>query len=59
MVSKKAQREAQESPAGQLAAKGKSATEIARILGTSAAKVYRTLEVSEGLDPTPYKGTQS
>lgn len=59
MVSKKAQREAQESNAGQLAAKGKSATEIARLLGTSPAKVYRTLEVAEGLDPTPYKGTES
>lgn len=59
MVSKKAQVEAQESSAGQLAAKGKSVTEIAQLLGTSPAKVYRTLEVAEGLDPTPYRGAQS
>lgn len=59
MVSKKAQTEAKDSNVGQLAAKGKSATEIARLTGQSVAKVYRTLEVAEGLDPTPYRGTES
>jgi DNA-binding CsgD family transcriptional regulator len=58
MASKKAQVQAQNSPVGQLAAKGLRPTEIAQRLGMSTAKVYRTLEVAEGFDPTPYRGTK-
>lgn len=58
MVSKKAQTEAKNSDAGMLAEKGYKPAEIARILRTSPAKVYRTLEVAEGIDPTPYKGSE-
>lgn len=56
MVSKKAQQEAKDSLAGQLAAKGFKPTEIARRLGKSTASVYRTLSVAEGETPAPQRG---
>ena len=57
-ISKKAQREAQESPAGQLAEKGYKPTEIARLTGKSAAQVYRTLSVAEGETPVKMRGEE-
>lgn len=58
MVSKKAQREAQESAEGRLAAQGKKPTEIARLTGKSTAQVYRTLSVAQGETPVKMRGEE-
>ena len=52
------EREAQDSNIGQLAAKGKQPTEIARLTGKSVAQVYRTLSILAGEDPAPMRGEQ-
>lgn len=57
-ISKKAQTEAKDSNVGQLAEKGYSPTQIARLTGKSTAQVYRTLSVAQGEEPAPMRGQE-
>ncbi len=52
------EREAEDSAVGQLAAKGKQPTEIARLTGKSVAQVYRTLSILAGEEPAPMRGEE-